>query len=108
MSLPVIDEHGKIYAAQIRLLREAVPQTGRGFEVGVGSGRFAVPFGIRYGIYPSCKFTGMAKTRRVEIVQGEGEHLPYLPETFDYVLMMIVICFLENPLPVLHETFRVL
>jgi SAM-dependent methyltransferase len=28
--------------------------------------------------------------------------------TFDYLLMMTVICFLENPHAVLHETFRVL
>ena len=102
------DDHSEVYVAQVRLLQGAVPQTGRGLEVGVGSGRFAVPLGIRYGIDPSHKLIGMAKTREVEVVQGEGEHLPYRAETFDYVLMMTVICFLENPQSVLHETFRVL
>jgi len=34
--------------------------------------------------------------------------LPYRAETFDHVLMMTVICFLENPLAVLQESFRVL
>jgi ubiquinone/menaquinone biosynthesis C-methylase UbiE len=102
------DDHGDIWQAQVRLLREAVPQTGRGLEVGVGSGRFTIPLGIRYGIDPSRKLIEMAKTRGIEVVQGEGEHLPYRAGTFDHVLMMTVICFLENPLAVLQESFRVL
>jgi SAM-dependent methyltransferase len=102
------DEHIDVYNAQVQLLRDAVPQNGRGLEVGVGSGRFAVPLGIRYGIDPSCALIEMAKTRGIEVVRGEGEHLPYCEGTFDYILMMTVICFLENPHAVLHETFRVL
>jgi SAM-dependent methyltransferase len=102
------DDHSDIYQAQVRLLRDAVPQTGRGLEVGAGSGRFMVPLGIRYGIDPSRGLVQIAKKRGIEIVQGEGEHLPYPAGTFDYVLMMTVICYLENPLGVLQETFRVL
>ena len=102
------DDHGDVYEAQVRLLGDALPYTGRGLEVGVGSGRFAVPLGIRYGIDPSGKLIKMAKTRGIEVVLGEGEHLPYRAETFDYVLMMTVICFLEDPVVVLQEAFRVL
>jgi ubiquinone/menaquinone biosynthesis C-methylase UbiE len=102
------DTHGEVYAAQVRLLREVIPDTGRGLELGVGSGRFAVPLGIFDGIDPSSKLIKMARTRGSEIVQGVGEHLPYRSETFDYVLMMTVICFLEKPPEVLDETFRVL
>ena len=102
------DDHGEVYAAQVRLLQDAVPQGGCGLELGVGSGRFAVPLDIRYGIDPSLKLLAMAQIRGIEVVQGEGEHLPYRAETFDYVLMMTVICFLENPPGVMQETFRVL
>ena len=102
------DEHDDVYKAQIRLLRDAVPHNGRGLEVGVGSGRFAVPLNICNGIDPSHKLIGMARTRGIEVVQGEGEYLPYRAETFDYVLMMTVICFLENPPSVMHEIFQVL
>jgi ubiquinone/menaquinone biosynthesis C-methylase UbiE len=100
--------HGDVYAAQVRLLREAIPDTGRGLEVGVGSGRFAVPLGIFDGIDPSSNLLKMARIRGIDIVQGVGEHLPYYSETFDYVLMMTVICFLEKPPGVLDEAFRVL
>ena len=102
------DDHGEVYAAQIRMLRDAIPYTGHGLEVGVGSGRFAVPLGMRFGIDPSGKLLSMAKTRGIEIVLGEGEHLPYRAGTFDYVLMMTVICFLEKPRGVLQEISRVL
>jgi ubiquinone/menaquinone biosynthesis C-methylase UbiE len=102
------DDNRTIYEAQVRMVQEAVPHSGRGLEVGVGSGRFAVPLGIRYGIDPSGNLIGMAGTRGIEVVQGEGENLPYRSGTFDYVLMMTVICFLDNPPGVLQETFRVL
>ena len=102
------DENATAYEAQLRMLRDAVPHSGRGLEVGAGSGRFAVPLGIGNGLDPSRELLKNAKRRGTEVVLGEGEHLPYCAETFDYVLMMTVVCFLENPLVVLQETFRVL
>lgn len=102
------DENGMVYAAQVRMLRNAVPRTGCGLEVGVGSGRFAVPLGIRCGIDPSRELTQMAKGRGIEVVRGEGEHLPYRADSFDYVLMMTVICFLDDVEAVFREVHRVL
>ena len=46
------DDHPDVYHAQLRLLGRAVPSQGFGLEVGVGSGRFAMPLGIRCGIDP--------------------------------------------------------
>jgi ubiquinone/menaquinone biosynthesis C-methylase UbiE len=102
------DEHDDVYQAQLRMLRRAIPYHGRGLEVGAGSGRFAVPLGIRCGIDPSRELVRMAKSRGNEVVQGEGEHLPYHAGSFDYVLMMTVICFLEDVTAVFHEANRVL
>lgn len=42
------------------------------------------------------------------MVVGVGEQLPYRAGSFDYVLMMTVICFLEDPGRVLRELYRVL
>jgi SAM-dependent methyltransferase len=102
------DEHGEVYEAQVRMLGTAIPENGCGLEVGVGSGRFAVPFGIRFGVDPSGKLVQIAKHHEIEVVVGEGEHLPYRAGSFDYVLMMTVICFLDNPFAVFHEVNRVL
>ena len=102
------DEHKNTYQAQLRMLRKALPSHGRGLEVGVGSGRFAVPSGIRFGIDPSRELAQMAKHRGVEVVCGEGEHLPYRAGSFDHVLMMTVICFLDDVREVFKEVHRVL
>lgn len=102
------DEHGTVYEAQVRILKNAVPRPGCGLEVGVGSGRFAGPLGIGSGIDPSREPLMMAKSRGVEVVLGEGEHLPYRPKSFDYVLMMTMICFVEKPLPLFREAYRAL
>ncbi len=102
------DEHGAVYEAQVRMLRDAVPRTGRGLEVGVGSGRFAVPLGIGHGIDPSRNLLQIAKNQGTEFVLGEGEHLPYRAGSFDYVLMMTVICFLDDVGQVFREVNRVL
>jgi SAM-dependent methyltransferase len=102
------DEHEEVYQAQVRMLRGAIPYHGRGLEVGVGSGRFAMPLGIRYGIDPSRGLVRMAQQWGIEVVLGEGEHLPYRAGSFDDVLMMTVICFLEDVMAVFREAHRVL
>ncbi len=102
------DDHGAVYEAQVHMLRDAVPHTGRGLEVGTGSGRFTVPLGIEYGIDPSRNLLKIAKSRGTEVVLGEGEHLPYRAGSFDYVLMMTVICFLDDAGAVFREINRVL
>jgi len=97
-----------VYRAQFWILREAVPDFRCGLEVGVGSGRFAVPLGIKCGIDPSQKLAVMAKQHGVEVVLGEAEHLPYHAGSFDFVLMMTVICFLDDIHRAFHEAHRVL
>jgi SAM-dependent methyltransferase len=102
------DGHGDICQLQVRLLPGSVPRAGRGLESGVGSGRFAASLGIRYGSDSSSGLSKLAFTPGIEVVQGEGEHFPCHAGTFDYVLMMTVICFLEDPSVVVHEVFWVL
>jgi len=102
------DEHGAVYEAQVRMLRDAVLPTGRGLEVGVGSGRFSVPFGIGYGIDPSRELLKMAKSRGIEVMLGEGERLPCRTGSMDHVLMMTVICFVDDPGALFREAGRVL
>jgi len=102
------NEHNSVYHDQLRILHRAVPCFQRGLEVGVASGRFAVPLGIHRGIDPSHNLALMAKHRDIEVALGEAEHLPYRAGSFDFVLMMTVICFLENIPRGFQETYRVL
>jgi SAM-dependent methyltransferase len=102
------DDHAEVYDAQLRLLARVVPPYGQGLEVGVGSGRFAAPLGICYGIDPAIPLAKMVKNRSVEVAIGVGEHLPYQSGSFDYAVMMTVICFLDDMTGVFREVFRVL
>jgi ubiquinone/menaquinone biosynthesis C-methylase UbiE len=102
------DTHNEIYENQLLLLRHHVPLKGTGLEIGVGSGRFAVPLGIRYGLDPSPALLSMARQRGTEAVLGIGESLPYRDNTFDFVLVMTVTCFMEDLDRPFREVYRVL
>jgi len=102
------ETHGAIYREQIALLRRVLSRGGMQLEVGVGPGRFALPLGIRHGLDPSPVFCTLARKRGIETLQGVGEFLPYRADTFDHILMMTVICFMDDPARSFHEAFRVL
>lgn len=101
------EEHGETYSAELEALRRALP-AGFSLEIGVGSGRFAFPLGVKTGIDPSKNMLMIAKKRGIEVIQGVGESLPFKDSAFDYILIVVTLCFVENPEKVLVEAVRVL
>lgn len=85
-----------------------LPQTGTGVEIGVGSGRFAAPLGIRCGVEPSPRMRVIALEKGIEALDGIAESLPYRDSTFDFALMVTTICFLDNVEKALEEAYRVI
>ena len=77
-------------------------------EVGVGSGRFAAALGVEVGLDPAYSMLHLARHRGVQVVQGAGERLPFPEETFGAVLLVVTLCFVDDPLLVLKESARVL
>jgi ubiquinone/menaquinone biosynthesis C-methylase UbiE len=102
------EEHKLAYLSELEALKRAIPEGGRGLEVGVGTGRFAQPLGIKIGIDPSEKMLEIARKRGIEGILGRGENLPFKDEEFDFVLLAFTLCFVDNPLKVLEEAKRVL
>jgi len=102
------DTHTDIYEGQLTTLRPHITTHGRALEVGVGSGRFASPLGIRYGLDPSQRLLAIARRRGIETIRGTGESLPYRSGIFDTVLMMTVICFMDDIELSFREAGRVL
>lgn len=96
------------YLSELEALKKVLPKRGRGLEIGVGTGRFAASLGIATGIDPSKNMLRIAEKRGVDTQVGSGEHLPFGNSAFDYAVIIITICFVENPLRVLKETRRVL
>ncbi len=101
------EEHREIYSSELEALRRAI-SAGSGLEIGVGSGRFAFPLGVKTGIDPSINMLRLAKKRGIEVIQGVGESLPFKECAFEYILIVVTLCFVENPEKVLVEAVRVL
>ena len=96
------------YLSELAVLKKLVPINKKGLEIGVGTGRFAAPLGISIGVDPSHRMLDIARERGVNVRWGSGEDLQFLDNTFDYILIMITICFVKDPLRVLQEARRVL
>jgi SAM-dependent methyltransferase len=102
------ERYRSAYESELAAIRELLPAAGRGMEVGTGSGRFAHALGIGTGVEPSQAMARLARRRGVEVLIGAGEKLPWEGGSFDYVLMVTTLCFLDDPVAVLGEIHRVL
>jgi SAM-dependent methyltransferase len=103
------DEHRKEYLSELARIRRVFPATGpRSIEIGVGSGRFAAPLGIALGVDPSRALCRMAHLRGIEAIRGKAEALPIRTECCSSVLMVTVICFLDDPEAAFRELHRIL
>ena len=102
------DKNKFAYFSEIEAVKKVLPKRGKGLEIGVGTGRFAGALGVKFGIDPSGKMLEAAKKRGVEVKLGSGEKISFKDSTFDYVAIIITLCFVKNPLKVLKESRRVL
>ena len=102
------DENELVYLSELEAVRSMLPVDGTGIEIGVGTGRFAAPLGIKLGLEPSKSMASLARQRGIEVVEGEAEALPFEDGSFDFVLMVTVICFLNDVGKALSEAYRVL
>jgi SAM-dependent methyltransferase len=103
------DNHIDFYAAELEAIRQLIPPAAaEGMEVGVGSGKFAVPLGIKIGVEPSEKMASKARLQGIDVHSGIAEELPFSDGLFDFVLMVTTICFVDDVAKSLKEVFRVL
>lgn len=96
------------YLSEIEAIKKVLPKKGKGLEIGVDTGRFASRLGIRYGIDPSAKMLKIAKRRGIKTEVAYGENLLFGNNEFDYILIAITTCFVNNPKKVMAESKRVL
>jgi len=98
-----------LYKAELEAIRQLIPPPeAEGMEVGVGSGKFAAPLGIKIGVEPSKKMAIKAKVQGIEVYPGIAEELPFSDDRFDFVLMVTTICFVDDIIKSFREVFRVL
>jgi SAM-dependent methyltransferase len=102
------DRHPLAFRSELEALRRFVPTRGRGIEIGAGSGRFALPLGIRRGVEPSWRMAAIAADRGLAVVRGAAEALPIADASHDLALMVTTICFVDDPVQALRESARIL
>lgn len=104
------EDYSEVYQSELAAIKEQLlklPENIRGIEVGLGTGRFAQPLGIKEGVEPSEAMAEKAIKRGIEIIDGIAEKLPYGDMQFDFVLF-VTICHLDNIKYALAEAYRVL
>ncbi len=97
-----------VYEAELRAVKAMIPSGGRGMEIGVGTGRFAGPLGIKNGVEPSKRMREIAQKRGIRTLDGVAEELPFGDSQFDFVLMVTTVCFVDDISKALLEAHRVL
>jgi len=103
------DKNRDVYHAELEAVRQLIPSPkAKGLEVGVGSGRFAAPLGIRIGVEPSERMSAKAVGRGIRVFRAVAEDLPFSDCQFDFVLMVTTICFVDDVLTSFKEAHRVL
>ncbi|HHO77353.1 MAG TPA: class I SAM-dependent methyltransferase [Deltaproteobacteria bacterium] len=102
------EKNREAYEAELRAVSALLPQGHSGMEIGVGTGRFAVPLGIRVGVEPSGHMRSLALKKGIKVLGGLAENLPFKDAVFSHVLMVTTICFLDNTDQAFREAHRVL
>ena len=102
------EKHPGAYQSEVAAVRAALPASGRGLEIGTGTGRFSTPFGIIDGVEPAAAMRRVAEKRGLKVLDAKAENLPFPDCTFDFALMVTTICFVDDPLKACREAARVL
>jgi SAM-dependent methyltransferase len=103
------EKNRDLYEAELGVIRQLIPPPGdEGVEVGVGSGKFAAPLGIKIGVEPSEKMAIKARKQGINVYPGIAEDLPFPDGRFAFVLMVTTICFVDDVIKSFREAFRVL
>lgn len=102
------EENKYAYLSELDAVRLLMPKFERGLEVGIGTGKFAKPFNIKYGVEPSEQMRKIASGQGLNVTEGVAENLPFDDDAFDLVLMVTTVCFVDDVLKSFKECFRVL
>lgn len=102
------ERHPDAYQSELLAIRTLLPRHGTGLSIGVGTGRFAAPLGVEFGLDPAREMLDYARGRGIAVVQAVAEALPFRDGGFDYILSVTTLCFVDNAAAMFAEAHRVL
>lgn len=97
-----------VFQSELEAIRRVLPDSGKGVEIGVGSGIFASLLGIKDGIEPSHAMRKKAMERNINVIDSVAEKLPYPDKSYGYALMVTTICFVDSVTQAFEEVYRIL
>lgn len=100
--------HKFAFQSELNAIKKALPDNGNAIEVGIGSGIFAAPLGIKEGIDPSKAMREKAKKKGVSVMDAVAENLPYADNSKNGILMVTTISFVDDIYKSFQEVHRVL
>ncbi len=98
----------KLLASELAAIKEIIPTSGKGIEIGVGTGIFASRLNIRDGLEPSEKMVAEAMKKGINVFHGVAENIPVDEGSYQFALMVTVDCFLDNVFKTFSEVYRIL
>ncbi|HII61825.1 DUF3216 domain-containing protein [Pyrococcus horikoshii] len=101
------ERHKYAYLSELNAIKKVLPEE-ECIEVGVGTGRFAQPLGIKIGVEPSRKMAEIAEKRGIKVIEGIAEDLPFPDSSLSCILMVTTICFVDDVEKSIKEAYRVL
>ncbi len=102
------EENHYVYLSELDAVRHFIPVGKKGIEIGIGTGRFALPLGISEGVEPSSVMRNFALHKGLEVYDGIAEALPLPDASHDFALMITTICFVDDVNKVFREISRIL
>lgn len=102
------EKHPSVYQSELQAVKQAIPKNKKGVEIGVGTGRFAEPLNIKFGVEPSENMAKIAAQRGIIVYRAEAENLPIENEAFDFALMVTTVCFVSDKRKSFAEANRIL
>jgi len=102
------DTHEASYELELEAIKQLLPKSGKGVEIGAGTARFALPLGLHLGIEPSSAMRSIATKKGLKVLEGTAEALPLETGAFDYALFVTTVCFLDSLEKAFNEAHRIL
>lgn len=101
------EDNPELYQAEIRAIQQLLP-TGKGIEIGAGTGRFTQPLNIDTGIEPAEAMRKIAHEKGLNMIAGVAEELPVNDDSYDFAIFITSTCFLDSPAKAYVEASRVI
>jgi len=102
------DENHYVYLSELLALKRVIPNSKKGIEIGIGTGRFAQMLEIPFGIDISFPMLKIARERGCSVALADAARLPFKTNQFDFALLMVTLCFVKNPKSVIREAKRII